>query len=105
MKMKGLLKAAKKGNAFAQCQIGNLYFRGIGVEQDFQEAVEWYKNAAQGGDASSQLRLGLMYANGQGVEQNMDEALVWIKKALNHGHPGAKMYLGISDDPDSMVNN
>jgi len=103
MKMKGLLKAAKKGNTFAQCQIGNLYFRGIGVEQDFQEALEWYRNAAMKGDGSSQLRLGLMYANGIGVEQDLDEAMFWIKKAYYSGHPAAQLCLGSLNGASSSM--
>ena len=105
MKMKGLLKAANKGNSFAQCQIGNLYFHGIGVEQNFHEALEWYRNAAMKGDASSQLRLGLMYANGVGVEKDLNEALFWIHKAECHGHPAAKLYLSTIDDELSTLHH
>lgn len=95
MKMKGLLKAAKKGNTFAQCQIGTLYFRGIGVEQNFHEALLWYERAGTKGDVTSQFRLGLMYSNGSGVKQDNAEAVRWLKKAALQGHTGAKLYLGI----------
>ena len=92
MKMKGLMRAAKKGNTFAQCQIGNLYFRGIGVEQNFTKALEWYESAALGGDVTSQLRLGIMYAKGMGVARNQEKSVGWIKKAYYRGHPAAGLF-------------
>ena len=92
--MKGLLKAAKKGNILAQSQLGNMYYRGVGVDQDFHEAVLWYEKAGNRGDASSQFRLGMMYANGIGVEQNVSEAVDLLKKAALQGHSGARLYLG-----------
>lgn len=38
--------AAEKGNSSAQCRLGSLYFRGLGVPQDNQEAERWFKLAA-----------------------------------------------------------
>lgn len=102
MKMKGLLRAANKGNTFAQCQIGNLYFRGIGVQQNFLEAIEWYKRAAMGADATSQFRLGLMYARGLGIEQDQQEALLWMKKASRQGHPAATLFLCENEDEEKI---
>lgn len=90
--MKKLLKSAKRGNTFSQYLLGNLYFRGIGVEQDYHEALQWYRSAAVKGDSSSQFRLGLMYINGSGVAQDYAEAMRWLKKAALHGNSAALLY-------------
>ena len=44
-----LRKAAEQGDASAQFNLGNLYFTGQGVPQDYAKAIEWFgKAAAQG---------------------------------------------------------
>ncbi|MDA1277600.1 MAG: DUF4338 domain-containing protein, partial [Verrucomicrobia bacterium] len=43
-------KAAWKGDAYAQGQLGELYRDGRGVEKDMSEAVRWLRKAAARGD-------------------------------------------------------
>ena len=47
-----------------------MYFRGLGVPQDYVEAMNWLHKAAEQGDASAQNNFGHMYLNGLGVPQN-----------------------------------
>ena len=49
----GLLNRALAalGNADAQTNLGYAYSNGRGVEQDYAEAVKWYRLAAEQGDA------------------------------------------------------
>ena len=42
-----------------------MYDEGLGVVQDYAEAVRWYKMAAVQGDARAQNNLGLMYNMGK----------------------------------------
>ena len=42
-------KAAEAGNAKAMNNIGNLYYDGLGVEQDEAKAEEWYAKAKAAG--------------------------------------------------------
>ena len=42
---------AEEGNAKAEANLGNMYFHGRGVPQDYAEAVRWYRKAADQGDA------------------------------------------------------
>ena len=46
-----LKKAAQQGHAEAQCQLGNRYLSGLGVEEDEAQAVQWYRKAADQGHA------------------------------------------------------
>lgn len=48
-----LLKAANKGDAEAQYVIGNMYYRGFGVQEDKLKAVEWASKACNQGHKES----------------------------------------------------
>ncbi|MFU2059901.1 hypothetical protein ACLSZY_09795 [Avibacterium volantium] len=43
---------------------------GLGVKQDFQQAVKWYKKAAQQGLAQAQYNLAMMYHQGKIISQH-----------------------------------
>jgi len=44
-------KLAERGDAEAQDILGNMYYNGQGVPQDYKEAARWYRKAAEQGDA------------------------------------------------------
>lgn len=54
-------------DAAAQYNLGLAYHKGLGVPQDYEEAVKWYRLAAEQGNADAQLSLGFMYDEGLGV--------------------------------------
>lgn len=74
--------------------LGEQYFFGDGVEQDYQEAVTWYKKAAELGDADGQFALGVMYVNGLGVIRDEIEAMQWFRKAAEQGHAPSQTNIG-----------
>ena len=92
------LSSAEKGDATAQFNLGVMYDNGQGVEQDYAEAVKWYRKAAMQGVASAQLNLGIMYANGQGVTKDEYEAVKWFRKAAEQGDASAQFNLGVMYD-------
>ena len=49
---------AEQGNLDAQCVLGYCYQEGRGVEQDYEEAIEWYPLAAEQGNTIAQCNLG-----------------------------------------------
>lgn len=53
--MRWYRKAADQGDAFAQTGIGCLYHDGLGVPQDYAEAMRWYRKAADQGNAFTSL--------------------------------------------------
>ena len=59
--MDELLQAAKQGDMEAQYRLGNRYYIGLGVEQNFIEAEHWLKEAAQNGHTGARLYLGILY--------------------------------------------
>lgn len=71
-------QAAEQGDASAQYGLGNRYYYGRGVPQDFAEAIAWYRRAAEQGYSEAQFILGHMYADGQGVPQDHTLAQMWL---------------------------
>lgn len=64
-----LLALADQGDNSARSQIGSRYYYGYGgVEQNYAEAIKWFKAAGRHG------QLGMCYLYGHGVEQNYEEA-------------------------------
>ena len=86
-----LLLLANQGVAYAQFQVGYIYFR----RGDDQEAVSWFRKAAEQGDVDAQLWLGVMYANGKGVPEDDQEAASWYYRAAEQGHAEAQFRLGV----------
>jgi hypothetical protein len=86
--------AAERGDAQAQVNLGNLYMKGLGVEQDYAAAGRWYRQAAEHGDSLGQSKLGILHYYGLGVDKNTDEAARWFLKAAEQGEPGAASVLG-----------
>ena len=87
-------KAAEKGNANAQYNLGCCYEYGKGVSVDYTEAVKWYRKAAEKEYADAQFNLGCCYENGKGVSQDYTEAVKWYRKAAEQGQADAQFNLG-----------
>ncbi len=85
---------AEKGDAAAQTRLGNCYYSGDGVPQDYTEALRWYRLAARQGVAEAQTQLGFAYYEGAGVPQNYTEAAKWLHRAAEQGDTAALSLLG-----------
>lgn len=84
------IDAAEKGDPAAQYKLGVMYGLGLGVPQDYAEAVRWYQRAARSGDARSQSNLGFMYGTGRGVPQDYIQAYAWYNVASASGEDTAR---------------
>jgi uncharacterized protein len=88
-------KAAERGHAAAQNNLGAMYAQGQGVPQDYVTAESWYLKAAEQGNAMAQYNLGVLYDDGQGVPQDYAVAMSWYRKAAEQGYVDAQISLGI----------
>jgi TPR repeat protein len=77
--------ARENNNPVAQSQLAVLLERGIGVNEDLQQALVLHKKAADQGVALSQLRLGLLYYSGTYLEKNEQLGLALIQQAEMQG--------------------
>ena len=92
--LKTLQSAAEHGDAQAQNRLGNAYFDGRGVHQDYTEAARYFRMAAEQGLAEAQYNLGYAYVKGNGVPQTYAEALKWVRLAAEQGNTDAQYNLG-----------
>ena len=74
----------------------SMFTRGIHCfnEQNYPEALEWFRKAADSGHASAQNWAGYMYQNGYGVTRDYTEALKWFQKSADQGYAGGQGNLG-----------
>ena len=86
---------AAQGDADAQFALGIKYGAGEGPNQDFPQAMLFYRQAADQNHSLAQFNLGLMYAEGQGVLKDDAQAVIWFRKAADHGDAGAQHNLGM----------
>lgn len=80
-----LLSQAKAGNQQAQFFLAKRYHKGLGLQQNFQQAIQWYTTAAKQDIAPAQLNLAMMYIRGEGVQPNAQQARYWLEKAAKLG--------------------
>lgn len=90
-----LLPMAKQGNPLAQSMLGFKYQQGLGVLQDYSEALKWLSLAAGNGDAQAQAELAKMYMEGLGVPPDYTKAAKWFGEAAKQGNASAQLFLGL----------
>jgi TPR repeat protein len=91
-------KAARKGYAPAQVNLGVLYLYGCGVSRNYGAALYWLTSAADQGSSRAHTNLGILYLQGRGVKQDFGEALRHFRAAANGGDEGAMVNLGYMND-------
>jgi hypothetical protein len=71
--------------------LGLHYFSGIGVPQNYEQAVRWFRKAAETSDQDPWVSacLGICYYYGLGVPQDKAEALKWFQKAPDKDPSGS----------------
>lgn len=89
---------ADGGNVRAQHDLGWAYRQGLGVDQDYEQALSWFTKAAEAGEApdsySASYYVGEIYYKGLGaVEADREMAIKWLKLAREHGIDEAAQYL------------
>ena len=79
----------------ASYNLGLLYYRGEGVEQDLDEAFRWMQVSAKAGFPTAQLQLGIMIYRGEGTEPDPHREAYWYEKAALNGDPEAQFNLSV----------
>lgn len=82
-----------RGDAAMLTSLGNLYYLGLGVEQDYVAAARYYSMAAFAGNVDAQINLGLQYNLGRGVPQDSRLAYAWFNFARGNGSEIAQVYM------------
>ncbi len=82
--------AARSGNADAEELIGVMYALGLGVEQDYVRAFDWYLRSAMKGHPGAQSGVGWYYEVGLGMPApDLTRAYMWYVLSAIGGDPDA----------------
>lgn len=77
-----------------QYELAEKYYKGNGVEKNYEEAVKYYRLAADHGHGWAQYSLANCCYNGNGIEKNYVEAIKYCRLAADQGNPSAQNFLG-----------
>jgi len=89
-------RAAERGLASAQSDLGVLYIRGDGASKSDTQAVYWYRKAAEQGYDRGQYNLADEYDTGNSfISEDNGVAVYWYTKAAEQGLKEAQHNLGI----------
>ncbi|MBE5738723.1 MAG: sel1 repeat family protein [Clostridiales bacterium] len=88
------MKSASMGNDRAMCNVAMCYLDGYGVEQDFESAAKYYKQAADLGNVKAMYRYGDMCLNADYGMSNAIEGIDYITRAAYKGYADAQYSLG-----------
>src|SRR5262245_9064790 len=83
-------KAAEKGEARAQFNLGVCYYEGRGVTRDYAKAVEWYRRASEQGAEKAQRNLGFMLASGKGTGKDLVRSEPRSRKTISAASSGSR---------------
>lgn len=88
-----MLQAAELNYPQAMLHVATFYSDGMGVEQNFEEAMLWYRRVAESVEPElvnvAQNNIGLFYYRGQGVTKDRQESLKWLQRAVDNGNTKA----------------
>ena len=79
----------------AHFNLGSSYYSGKGTQQNYKEALKWFKASAEQGNSNAQRALAVMYFRGEGIPQDYREAAKWFVFSAEQGNAGAQYDLGI----------
>jgi len=71
-----------------------MYYEGIGVPQNLEEAARWIMKSAESGNTEAQYLLSEMYAKGKGLAEDGANKIKWMRKAAEAGHAKAQYEIG-----------
>lgn len=108
--LQALKREAKLEKAEDCFKLGEIYYKGIGVEKNIDQALDYYKigvkknhpqskeriiniykEEAQRGDGKYQRLLALEYYSGDLIEKNIEKSRYWLKEAIKNGNSEAKI--------------
>ena len=89
-----LQRAADKGDAQAQSDLGMMYLTGQCVPKDLAKGAALLQKAADQGNAAAQLLLGDLYWTGHGVPVDYSKAAALFQKAADQRDAEAQNNLG-----------
>ena len=80
---------SKKIKPYVQYRMGKMFCYGLGTEQDYEKAFEWFERSAKQKNKFAQFSLANLYYYGNGVEKDLSQAFLWYQRSSSQGQPYA----------------
>ena len=80
---------SKKIKPYVQYRIGKMFCYGLGTEQNYQKAFEWFERSAKQKNKFAQFSLANLYYYGSGIEKDLSQAFLWYQRSSSQGQPYA----------------
>ena len=80
---------SKKLKPYVQYRIGKMFCYGLGTEQNYQKAFEWFERLAKQKNKFAQFSLANLYYYGSGIEKDLSQAFLWYQRSSSQGQPYA----------------
>lgn len=80
---------SKKLKPYVQYRIGKMFCYGLGTEQDYEKAFEWFERSAKQKNKFAQFSLANLYYYGSGIEKDLSQAFLWYQRSSSQGQPYA----------------
>ena len=84
---------SNESSPYIQYRIGKIYAAGLGTQQDYLEAADWFHMATAKNHKYAQYSLAGLYHHGYGVEQNYETAFDLYRKSARQKNPYASYEL------------
>lgn len=75
--------------SYVRYRIGKMHCYGLGTQQDYEKAFEWFLKSAEEGNRFAQYSLGNLYYYGNGTDKDLSQAFHWYMKSAEQGQPYA----------------
>ena len=102
-KYKGQVMKPVDMRSYVWYRIGKMHCYGLGTEQDYEKAFEWFLKSAQEGNKFAQYSLANLYYYGNGVEKDLSQAFLWYRKSSEQGQPYAPYAVAQMDEKGEYV--
>ena len=88
-KFKGQVMKPADMHSYVWYRIGKMHCYGLGTEQDYEKAFQWFLKSSQEGHKFAQYSLANLYYYGNSVEKDLSQAFLWYQKSASQGQPYA----------------
>ncbi|MCC9624106.1 sel1 repeat family protein [Thalassospira sp. MA62] len=72
---------ATSGESLSANNLGYLYAKGLGVQENAETAAQWFEEASSAGSIAALYNLGVCYLNGWGVGRDDEKAVDYFERA------------------------
>ena len=76
-------------HSYVRYRIGKMHCYGLGTEQDYAQAFDWFLKSAKEGNKFARYSLANLYYYGNGVVKDLSQAFLWYQKSSSQGQPYA----------------